>query len=107
MFREFCANWFGWDDKQAFDDAIAANRLPLARHKYTILPFYLRQKEWKPFFAEYFDWIAEQLAARPAGGPTLLVFIVFYHENRQHTTKRMKSPIQQRANILAAVDTCL
>lgn len=98
MFREFCANWFGWDDKQSFTDAIAANRLPLARHKFAVLPLYLRKREWKPFFPEYFDWIAEQLANRPAGGPTLLVFIVFYHENL-HVQQDEKS-----VEILAAVD---
>jgi hypothetical protein len=81
LFREFCAGWFGWADKQEFTEAIAANRLPLAKHQYTILPFYLRKKEWKPFFAEYFDWLSQQLADRPAGGPTLLLFFVFYHDN--------------------------
>lgn len=102
MFREFCANWFGWGDKLAFADAIAANRLPLARHKYTVLPFYIRKKEWKPFFAEYFDWISAQLANRPTGGPTLLLFIVFYHENL-HLERDEKS-----SEILAAVDAlCL
>ena len=98
LFREFCAHWFGWDDKQPFADAIAANRLPLARHKYAVLPFCLRKKEWKPFFPDYFDWMAEQLAQRPPGGPTLLVFLVCYHENL-HRERDEKS-----AEILAAVD---
>lgn len=78
MFRDFCAKWFGWEDNLAFDAAIAANRLPLARNRYTILPFYLRKKEWKPFFGEYMDWLIAQLAQRPPGGPTLLVFVVLY-----------------------------
>jgi len=98
MFREFCAGWFGWDDRQPFAEAIAANRLPLARHKYSVLPFYLRKNDWKSFFPEYFDWLAEQLAARPPGGPTLLVFLVFYHENL-HQERDEKS-----TEILAAVD---
>lgn len=99
MFREFCANWFGWDDKQGFTEAIAANRLPLARHKYAVLPFFVRKKEWKPFFTDYFDWIVEQLANRPTGGPTLLVFLVVYHENL-HLKRDEKS-----TEILATVDT--
>lgn len=98
LFREFCANWFGWDDKQTFAEAIAANRLPLARHKYAVLPFLVRKKEWKSFFTEYFDWIAEQLAKRPAGGPTLLIFLVVYHDNL-HQARDEKS-----TEILAVVD---
>jgi hypothetical protein len=81
LFREFCAGFFGWTHHQNFEDSLAANRLPLPRHRYTVLPFYLRKKEWKTFFPQYFDWISEQLGKRDPGGPILLVFIVFYHEN--------------------------
>jgi hypothetical protein len=98
LFREFCARWFGWADKAEFSEAIAANRLPLAKNKYTVLPFFLYKSDWQPFFATYFDWLSEQLAARPAGGPTLLVFIVFYHENLHREVD------EKSKEILAEVD---
>jgi hypothetical protein len=81
LFRAFCTRWFGWEQNQDFSEAISANQLPKARHKYSILPFYLRKTEWKPFFEEYFNWMAEQLAKRPPNGPVLMVFIVIYHDN--------------------------
>lgn len=81
MFRDFCARWFGWDAKLSFSEAIAANCLPLAKNEYAILPFKLRKKEWKPFFVKYFNWMAQQLAERPTGGPTLLIFIVLHLDN--------------------------
>lgn len=98
MFRDFCASYFAWDDKQEFTAAIAENRLPLARYKYAVLPFYIRKSDWKPFFNTYFDWIAEQLAQRPKGGPTLLIFIVMYHK-KLHVEQDDKS-----REILATVD---
>lgn len=98
MFRDFCAEWFRWSDKQPFEEAIAANRLPLPRCRFAVLPFYVRKKEWKTFFPEYFDWIARQLAKRPAGGPTVLAFIVFYLENL-HNERDEKA-----AEILSAID---
>jgi hypothetical protein len=78
LFREFCAAWFDWEKDLPFETAIAENRLPLARHQYSILPFTINQKEWKPFFPDYFEWIAAELEKRGPGGPTLLVFFIVY-----------------------------
>jgi hypothetical protein len=76
FFEEDCDSWFGWEKKLSLAQAIAANRLPRARCEYSILPLKLDKKDWKSFFANHFEWMVQQLAARPAGGPTLLVFIV-------------------------------
>ncbi len=98
LFREFCTRWFGWEQNQDFAEAISANQVPKARHKYSILPFYIRKNEWKPFFAAYFEWMAEQLAQRPLNGPILMVFIVVYHEGL-HRERDEKS-----LEILSAID---
>ncbi|MBL7827143.1 MAG: hypothetical protein JNJ57_10960 [Saprospiraceae bacterium] len=97
MFREFCAEWFRWDDHLSFNAAIAANRLPLDKCRFVVIPFYLRKKDWKPFFPEYFNWIHQKFSARK-GGPVLLFFFVFYHENL-HITRDEKSN-----EILQAID---
>ena len=81
LFHKFCVNWFDWQQNQDFEQAISANLLPKARHKFSILPFYVRKNEWKSFFAEYFEWVAEQLSNRPKGGPVLMIFIVVYQDN--------------------------
>ncbi len=98
LFKAFCARWFGWAANEDFNEAVSANKVPKARHKYSVLPFYFRKNEWKPFFAEYFDWMAEQLAKRPKDGPVLMVFIVMYHEDL-HRERDEKSE-----EIISAID---
>jgi len=80
-FREFCANWYGWDEKQDFESALQANLLPAPRYQYSVLPFFIQKNEYKSFLPEYLDWIMTELNKRPAGGSTLLVFVVFYLED--------------------------
>lgn len=96
LFQEFCADWFAWENNLSLEEAIAANRLPLAKHEYSVLPFYLHKKDWKPFFATYFEWVITRLAARPSGGPTLLVFVVLYidelHEYYDKVSGRVSDP---------------
>ncbi len=100
LFREFCTRWFGWEQNRDFSEAITANQLPKARNKYSILPFYLRKNDWKPFFAEYFDWIAEQLAKRPKDGPVLMIFIVLYHEGLHRECDEKSEAILQSVDFL-------
>ncbi|MBP6810383.1 MAG: toll/interleukin-1 receptor domain-containing protein [Saprospiraceae bacterium] len=81
LFRKFCTGWFSWEKDVSFEKALTENRLPLSKFKYSILPFYLRKKEWRPFVPQYLQWIMEQLNQRTEGGPTVLFFNIFYHEN--------------------------
>jgi hypothetical protein len=78
LFLKFAAANFDWPEQTSFEQAAAQNLFPKPHYRYSILPFSLRKNEWKDFFPEYFDWIAAQLAQRPPGGPTLMLFFVFY-----------------------------
>jgi hypothetical protein len=106
LFRDFCADWFDWDKSLSFEAAIQGNFLSKAKHQYAILPFYLNKRDWKPCFAAYFDWIAAQLAARPTGGPKLLVFLVLYlddlHNSYDETTQMVSEP--KSADIINTVN---
>jgi len=105
-FREFCTNWYGWEEKQDFDAAMQANLLPSPRYQYSILPFFIQKNEYKSFLPEYLDWMMTELGKRPAGGPTLLVFVVFYledlHLKYQADTHTVSDP--KAAEIVGGID---
>lgn len=106
LFREFCAGWYGWEEKQDFEAALQGNLLPAPRYQYSILPFFTRKKEYKSFLPEYLDWMMTELGKRPAGGPTLMVFVVFYLEDLHHqfqaNTNTVSDP--KAAEIVTGID---
>jgi hypothetical protein len=80
-FRKFMAATFDWPEQTTLEQAAARNLFPNPHYRFSILPFGLKKNEWKDFFPAYFDWIAEQLAKRAPGGPTLMLFFIFYLDN--------------------------
>lgn len=96
-FRAFFSGLFGFDDTTSFEYWMT-EKLPLLQYEYIILPFFIRKKEWKEFIPAYFDWIAGQCNQRNQNrkGPTLLFFIIVYHDylhrgEDQRSTEILKS----------------
>lgn len=78
LFLKFAAANFEWPEHTAFEQAAAQNLFPKPDYHFSIVPLSLRKNEWKDFFPAYFDWIAGHLAQRAPGGPTLMLFFIFY-----------------------------
>lgn len=106
LFRKFLAAHFEWPVNTDFEHALAQNLFPKPNYAFSILPFCLRKSEWKDFFPDYFDWIAQQLARRAPGGPTLLLFFIFYLDDlhRHYDPDTQTCSDEKSAAILAALD---
>ncbi|MBX2893597.1 MAG: hypothetical protein KF734_21965 [Saprospiraceae bacterium] len=106
LFRKFLAAHFDWPIHTDLPHALAQNLFPKPNYAFSILPFSLRKAEWRDFFPEYFDWIAQQLAQRPPGGPTLLLFFVVYLDDlhRHYDPATQTCSDEKSAAILTALD---
>lgn len=106
LFLKFAAAHFEWPEHTAFEQAATQNLFPKPSYQYSILPLSLRKNEWKDFFPAYFDWIADHLARRAPGGPTLMLFFIFYLEDLHlHCDPETKHCTDEKsAAILRALD---
>ena len=76
-FRKFVNDRF--DFKELLDfDAFVGTGIPQLKYDYVAMVFEIHERKWKPYLAEYFEWIIEIFKKAPKGTPKFLFFFVIY-----------------------------